>query len=334
MKNIKWHILFWVPLFFAAYVIDSIQDPLMTLPKELIFFLTQNIFLFYTLYYAITKFSKKTIGLIIIGVFRFAIIIALWIVMRYYIRYYFFATFFEPQYGMLPVRIWFPTCFTWIINAFFYAMAYYFLVKSISKQKEVLKSQEEKFQEETLALRAQINPHFLYNTLDLLYAKALPKDKELSNCIMLLADIMRYTIRPQNERGFVNLGDEATHLSNLIEINRLRFNGDFYLNFTQGGPIHVSRIIPIVLMTLTENVFKYGVLNEPGHPAEILLKAEQNGRIIFQTRNKIRKGPKELSTGIGLKNVIKRLHRAYGENYHFAVETKDEVFHASLTIFT
>lgn len=334
MKNLKWHIYFWVAYFFAAYFIDSIQNPHATFITELIFFLSQNIFLFYTLYYGLSKFSAKTTKKLILSVLRFILILGFWIIMRYWIRYYFMAAVFNPEYASTSIDYWLTTCATWIINSFFYALAYFLLVKSLRNQKELMQTQEEKFQEETLALRAQINPHFLYNTLDLLYAKALRKDKELSDSIMLLADIMRYSIRPQNEHGYVNLGDEASHLSNLIEINRLRFNGDVNLIFTKEGPLSVIRVIPIVLMTLTENVFKYGVLNDPDCPAEIKLTANQDGQINFQTHNKIRKGPKEISSGIGLKNVMKRLQRAYGNNYSFNVRTQDGFFSVSLLINT
>lgn len=332
MKNIKWHVLFWTAYFIFAYVIDSIIDPDITFVKELIFFLSQNIFLFYGLTFFLRKFSLASPKAFFIGIAWLLLIVSTFITLRYFIRYYFLATFFEPEYGMMPFKRWFPTCFLWIVNCFFYALGYTYLLSLIQKQKDLLKTREEKLNEENIALRAQINPHFLYNTLDMLYAKALVKDKELSDGILLLSDVMRYSIKPQDGCKLVNLAEEIEHLQNVIEINSLRFGHSIYIEFSQSGEIGVTTIVPLVLITLVENVFKYGELNDPACPARIHLNI--TGDIItFSTYNKKRNGPKEISGGIGLQNARKRLDRAYGSQYALEITHEVETFQVILAIY-
>jgi sensor histidine kinase YesM len=331
MISAKWHIYFWSAYFVAVLIIDSILDPYATFLKELIFFVTQNLFLFYSLLYFLRKFSTRTRLSTAISIGRLVLIMAAFIALRYSVRYYFIATFFDPEYAKMPLRRWFPTCFTWIINMFFYALAYFYLERSFQKQKDLMLAREEKLNEENIALRAQINPHFLYNTLDMLYAKALGKDRELSDGILLLSDVMRYSIRPQDGSKLVNLAEEVEHLQNVIEINSLRFAHSIHIEFSKSGDIGDVKILPLVLITLVENVFKYGELNDPSVPARIQLAVSAQ-TITFLTFNKKRNGPREISSGIGLQNAVKRLESAYGKKYSLETTDQGDTFQTTLVI--
>jgi LytS/YehU family sensor histidine kinase len=90
-------------------------------------------------------------------------------------------------------------------------------------------------------------------------------------------------------------------------------------------------IIPFVLITLVENAFKHGDLKKQDSPIDIKLIVERN-KLSFYCRNKKKSGPKELSTGIGLENIIKRLDLAYGDKYKFAVKDEVEFYTTELTI--
>jgi two-component system LytT family sensor kinase len=241
----------------------------------------------------------------------------------------------------------------WLIEFFFIAAAYFYFNTSIQKQKDFLKSQEEKLtkekeaiqlekenielekeniQLENTALRAQINPHFLYNTLDFLYAKALPVSDELSDGVMKLSDIMRYSLKPQDAEGMVLLADEAEHIQNIIEMNQLRFNNKLNVIFTTDEFPPTIKIMPLVLITLVENVFKHGVTNSPEHPATISLHMDDSNRLHFSTSNKKRTGPKEHSTGIGLNNTLKRLSNTYGDNCKVSVKDEEDRFKVEVVV--
>lgn len=322
-----------------VYITDYVTDPDATLVKELIFFLSQNIFLFYGLYYVIRKFSVKTVRDTVFSVLRALLMLAAFCALRYFVRYWLLTRYFDPDYGKYDMTVFWVKNILWVVNYMFFALAYFYFVSSVEKQKALMKSREEKMAEEqakiqieNTALKAQINPHFLYNTLDFLYAKALPHSAELSDGIIRLADIMRYSIKPHDSEGLARLEEEIEHLENVIDINRLRFNNSIYINFEVEGDPGQLRIIPLVLITLVENVLKHGRVNDPEYPASIRLAVIQGNRLEFSTRNKKRSGPKELSTGIGLENIRKRLQSAYGNHASFSTEDADDFFYTQLSI--
>lgn len=200
------------------------------------------------------------------------------------------------------------------------------------KEKETIQLEKENLQLENTALHAQINPHFLYNTLDFLYAKALPVSDELSDGVMKLSDIMRYSLKPQDAEGMVYLIDEAEHIQNIIEMNRLRFDNRLNIIYSANDTAEDIKIIPLVLITLVENVFKHGVTNNPEHAVRITLAVNEQDQLHFSTSNKKRIGPKEHSTGIGLNNTMKRLKNTYGDRCTVTVEDEEHLFTVKLQI--
>lgn len=181
-------------------------------------------------------------------------------------------------------------------------------------------------------LKAQINPHFLHNTLNFLYAKSLPYSEELSEGILTLSDIMRYALSQGNQKdGKAPLKDEIEHVNNVIKISQLRYSNQLKVNFEVSGMVNGAKIIPFVLITLVENAFKHGDLKNQDHPIDIKLKVTGN-KLYFYCRNKKKSGPTQLSTGIGLENIKKRLELAYGENYKFTVKDESQFYSTELTI--
>jgi hypothetical protein len=181
-------------------------------------------------------------------------------------------------------------------------------------------------------LKAQINPHFLHNTLNFLYAKSLPYSEELSEGILTLSDIMRYALSKGNQKdGKAPLKDEIEHVNNVIKISQLRYSNQLKVNFEVSGEVGGAMIIPFVLITLVENAFMHGDLKNPDHPIDIKLEVKGN-KLYFYCRNKKRSGPKQLSTGIGLDNIKKRLDLAYGDQYKFTVKDEPEFYTTELNI--
>jgi sensor histidine kinase YesM len=205
------------------------------------------------------------------------------------------------------------------------------------KQQKILEEQKmqlevEKSNANFNFLKAQINPHFLHNTLNFLYAKSLPYSPELSEGILTLSDIMRYALSEGNARdGKASLKDEIEHLRNVIKINQLRFSNNLNVHLEVNGVINNAQIIPFVLITLVENAFKHGDLKSNEYPIDIKLNIDEK-QLYFYCRNKKKSGPKELSTGIGLDNIKKRLDLAYGNDYHFLVNDETEFYTTELTI--
>jgi two-component system, LytTR family, sensor kinase len=216
-------------------------------------------------------------------------------------------------------------------------ISYLIYLRDEKKQRKILEEQKmqlevEKSQANLNFLKAQINPHFLHNTLNFLYAKALPLSPDLSEGILTLSDMMRYALSEGNSKdGKAPLKDEIEHVRNVIKIQQLRFNNSLKVNFEVEGVINGAMIIPFVLITLVENAFKHGDLKNPDAPIDIKLKVEHQ-KLYFYCRNRKKTGPKELSTGIGLDNIEKRLDLAYGKNYRFKVKDEAEFYTTELII--
>lgn len=204
------------------------------------------------------------------------------------------------------------------------------LRKLLEEQKRRLEM--EKIQANYYFLKAQVNPHFLHNTLNFLYAKSLPYTAELSEGILTLSEIMRYSLdKPEDAEGRVPLAKEIEHVNNIIKIQQLRFDNTLQVFFEIKGDISGIRIIPFVLITIIENAFKHGELKCIGSPIRITLTVEK-GSLQFRCVNKKKEGPKELSTGIGLDNTRKRLQLAYGDNYSLYTREQANLYRVDLNI--
>lgn len=218
-------------------------------------------------------------------------------------------------------------------------IAYFTSLRDEKRQRAIL--EEEKMQleiEKSNAnlnfLKAQINPHFLHNTLNFLYAKSLPYSPELSEGILTLSDIMRYALSEGNlKNGKAALQDEIEHVRNVIKIHQLRYNNSLHVNFEVNGVVNGTTIIPFVLITIVENAFKHGDLKSTEYPIDIQLTIDNQG-LHFYCRNKKKTGPKELSTGIGLDNIKKRLDLAYKDQYTLAIKDERELYTTQLTILS
>ena len=193
--------------------------------------------------------------------------------------------------------------------------------------------EKEKMQADYLFLKAQINPHFLHNTLNFLYSRSLPYSTELSEGILTLSEIMRYSLdKTEDADGKVTLSKEIQHVHHVLKIQQLRFDNSLQVIFIIRGDPAGHRILPFVLITLVENAFKHGDLLSTDSPVRLELDINPEGHLHFFCSNRKKTGPKELSTGIGLDNTRQRLELAYGENYSLYIKDQRELFTVDLII--
>lgn len=190
--------------------------------------------------------------------------------------------------------------------------------RTLQLESENLSLQNAKLIAEYNHLKAQINPHFLFNTLNTFYSNTEPVLPETAKGIMLLSDIMRYSLESGGVDGKVPLREELTQLNNYIELMQLRFDGQLHIegNLFSNGRFQWSknvqkwRILPHLMITIAENAFKHGNNREP-FIADLYLERNQL-RFVFKNTIGMRKV--ETGTGIGLKNMLDRLGFAYGHN--------------------
>ena len=179
-------------------------------------------------------------------------------------------------------------------------------------------------------LRAQINPHLLFNTLTFIRNASKNNPDNVAVAIAALTELMEYALE-DSKSELVPLVREIAQMENLIKLNRLRFEHLLNLNYTKDVQNGGAMILPIVLLTLVENMFKHGIMNDPAHPAVIEVSSI-GSEIRFRTSNLAKATNKIAGQQSGLRNVKARLEHAYPNNYEFNYGQNENYFQAQLKI--
>ncbi|WP_158796600.1 sensor histidine kinase [Pedobacter sp. L105] len=162
-------------------------------------------------------------------------------------------------------------------------------------------------------LKSQLNPHFLFNSLNNIYSLAYQKSDKTADAILKLSEIMRYMIYESND-SWVSLSKEIEYVQSYIELQKLRFKDGAAVEMTLNGEIDNQQILPLLLIAFVENAFKHGVANDHSDPIRINIIANQK-ILHFSITNKKSNANKDQMGGIGLNNVERRLQLLYPERY-------------------
>lgn len=258
----------------------------------------------------------------------------LFIFVHFYFRIYIQRFLVTPFVPLKKYLSHFLYGITWYVQYFFMAAGFIFLENYKLSTEKLKLSERQRLITEANFLRAQINPHFLQNTLNFLYAQSLTGNTEkLSEGILLLSEMMRYSLQNQGDSNArVPLHDEIKHLENYIAINQLRFGGELQIVMEKKGDQQGLEIIPLVLLTLLENAFKHGDLQDKKYPLRVRIVTDANNTVKFEVSNKIKDGPGERSTGIGIENTRRRLDTAYPGHYRLETAGAAGFYKATLII--
>ncbi|MES2456598.1 MAG: sensor histidine kinase [Bacteroidota bacterium] len=162
-------------------------------------------------------------------------------------------------------------------------------------------------------LKSQLNPHFLFNSLNNIYSLAYQKSDKTADAILKLSEIMRYMIYESND-SWVSLSKEIEYLQSFIELQKLRFKDGAAVEFTMNGEIDNQQIVPLILISFVENAFKHGIANDFNNPIKINIIANQK-ILHFSITNKKNSYNKDEMGGVGLNNVERRLQLLYPDRY-------------------
>lgn len=235
----------------------------------------------------------------------------------------------------------------WWFHAITISTAYWFSKLSIKKERKInfqkeeinrkareqLQLRQEKLELEVAYLRAQINPHFLFNTLGYFYNKTANTHPDVAEGIAALTNIMRSSLKKRGPDGMVSLDEEIEHIESLISIYYMRFNNNIHVEYSRPENLAGQRILPHILITLVENAFKHGELHNATYPLRIKLALDDSG-LYFYINNKKRIGPKEISNGFGMEYVQRQLENTYPNKYAFEIKDTDLFYSLSLHIAT
>jgi sensor histidine kinase YesM len=195
----------------------------------------------------------------------------------------------------------------------------------------VILLEKEKINAELQALTNQVNPHFLFNSLSVLYSLALRESKDAPNAIMQLSDILRYVIY-DSTRKMVTLEAELSLIKNYIGLQRYRVHPSTKIDFNADVNDPNVLVMPMTFLPLIENSFKHGVHAETENAfIEITLRLVDS-HVQFTIRNSKPENSIKSTQGIGLKNIESRLKLVYPEGSTFKIEETNDTFHVLLKL--
>ena len=206
------------------------------------------------------------------------------------------------------------------------------------KQKQINELEKEKIESELKFLKSQINPHVLFNNLNNIYSYSLEKSDKVPNMLLKLSEIMRYMLN-EGENQFVPLQKEINYLKDFIELQKLRLEerGDVNLDI-QGDPENY-KIAPLLLVAFVENSFKHSMRSEVDNIFIGFKLKVDDGELYFESINTFSEsdgpepiGTNERETGIGLKNVQKRLQLIYEDRHELNISKDERYFHVKLNL--
>ena len=221
-----------------------------------------------------------------------------------------------------------------------YSAAFGFLLLKMLKdwalnRQQIETLQKEKAEAELNFLKAQLHPHFLFNTLNNLYALALKKADETPEAIAKLADILDYMLYQCNAEK-VPLHKEVEVIQDYITLERLRYGSRLGLNFSQKIEDKQVMIAPLVLLSIVENAFKHGVSGIIYNPQIELELETEEGALFFRIFNTRSSNPKQERlkhrNGIGTANIKRQLDLMYPNRYTWETREKEGSYEIKLSI--
>lgn len=219
---------------------------------------------------------------------------------------------------------------TFITNGFFVFLStvYKFTVDWFFNEREKTELEKQSLTAELAFLKSQINPHFLFNSLNNIYSLAYQKSDATPNAILKLSEIMRYMLYESNDTK-VDLEKEITYLKSFIELQKLRFKGDAQVVLEVEGQIEKLKIVPLLLISFVENAFKHGLATDKQNPIYINISVFEDN-MLFTIKNKKNLQNKDQTGGIGMANVVRRLDLTYPEKYKLSVENREHDYFSEL----
>ena len=195
-------------------------------------------------------------------------------------------------------------------------------------QRALLEKEKQRVQQELKALKAQINPHFFFNTLNNIYSMSLDRDDRLPGTILQLSELMRYFLYESKE-DLVPLVKEIQMLKDYLALQKIRSNDQLNVQMVIEEQIGQQKIAPLLLITFLENAFKHGAKGETGNTFINLNISMTNNLLNFSLENN--KGTVDIiektgHEGLGLKNVKRRLELIYAGRYDLLIQDKEASF--------
>lgn len=193
-------------------------------------------------------------------------------------------------------------------------------------------TESERLTAQIASLKSQINPHFLFNTLNNIYATAIDTSPKAADMVDKLSEMMRYTMK-DIQQDFVLLEDEINYVYNFIELQKMRLDRSVKLEYHSLENISALQIAPMLLIPFIENAFKHGVNSEQKSHIKIEMNLNKTAFQLIVVNNKVTV-QRDISerSGLGIENTRHRLHLIYPSNHLLVINDTEKEFSVSLHI--
>ncbi|GAB5401081.1 MAG: hypothetical protein Aureis2KO_26660 [Aureisphaera sp.] len=219
-----------------------------------------------------------------------------------------------------------------IVSPVAFTTGFKLFVNWFNSKKEAEALRQEKKEAELKFLKAQTNPHFLFNSLNSIYGLALGKSNKTPSLILKLSNILSYTLYDVNTK-WVDLEKEIELIENIIDLEKERFGKRVDILFDKKGDVEGLKIPPLILIPLVENAFKHGVKDEVGKGWIHIEIQVEGSKLLFTIQNTIPKNHLVKNMGgLGLTNVSRRLDLIYSDNKEFEAKDLGDTFLVKLQI--
>ncbi|TPN88910.1 sensor histidine kinase [Aquimarina algicola] len=215
---------------------------------------------------------------------------------------------------------------------FLYPTLLLLILKLYVEKQRLLKLNEQKKTAELVALKNQLNPHFLFNTLNNLYALTLKKSDDAPKVIRKLSEILDYILYRCNDE-YVSLDKEIALIENYLSLEKIRYADRVKISFSKQVTGR-EKVAPLLLLTFVENAFKHGVANEVNQANINITISKDKEQLVFKVENS---KPVHIKTAvekesIGLQNIKKQLELLYPKAYDLIIENRSNYFSANLKL--
>ena len=216
-------------------------------------------------------------------------------------------------------------------NIFLFIIITFFSL-SMKMDERWRKAEKDKLGAELSYLKAQINPHFLFNTLNSIYSLALEKSDYTATAVVKLSGLMRYVITDAS-KDFVSLEKEINYIRDYVDLQKIRIGNTAEVQFNIEGDYQLKKIYPLLLMAFIENAFKYGVNPETFARIVILISiTERHLKLVVENQKVNPLALEDESSKVGLENTINRLKLIYASRYVLKVDELPKNYKVELTI--
>ena len=203
-------------------------------------------------------------------------------------------------------------------------------------QKAAQNLTQDKLEAELKVLKAQIHPHFLFNTLNSLYSLTLKKSDNAPEVVLKLSSLMDYMLYDANAAK-VPLDKELAYIKNYVALEQMRYGTRVDVQFTESGSIAGKQIAPMLLLPFVENAFKHGVTTETENAWVRIDVKVTNQQLVLLVENckcgvKATTSARDIASGIGLKNLQRRLELLYDGKYELEIEDEADSYSARLEV--